>query len=309
MGYILPQTGYNVDMEIIKVSPRGYCKGVVRAIQIAKDTAKAYPETPIYILGMLVHNTYVKAGLEHLGIITLEGKDREALLDQVDEGIVIFTAHGISDHIRQKAIRKGLHVIDATCPDVKRTQDLVNQHLAKGFEIFYIGKAQHPEAMAVVDGNPNVHLITKQSDVKQLGMYDQIFVTNQTTMSIFEVADIFGAIQEKYPHAIFAEEICNATRIRQEAIAALQDVDTLLIVGDASSNNSKRLADIGKQNNIAHVYLVNDVLDVQKLDLTNSQRIAISSGASTPTYLTNQVIAYLENPNLKVTTIDIDKII
>lgn len=296
-------------MEIIKVSPRGYCKGVVRAIQIAKDTAKAYPDTPIYILGMLVHNTYVKDALKNLGIVTLEGDNREELLNQIDTGIVIFTAHGISDTIRNKAIEKGLHVIDATCPDVKRTQDLVDKHVADGYEVLYIGKANHPEAMAVVDGNPKIHLITSIDDIKQVHITSKVFVTNQTTMSIFEVADIFKQIKCKYPQAIFSEEICNATRVRQEAIANLKGVDTLLIVGDRSSNNSKRLADIGKQNHIDRVYLVNDVLDVQALDLSSSKVVAVSSGASTPTYLTNQVIQYLENPEIKVDAIDISCIL
>ena len=126
-------------MEVIKVTPRGYCKGVVRAISIAKQCAQQYPDLNITVLGMLVHNEYVKKALERLNIRTIENshKTREQLLDEINDGVVIFTAHGISDQVKQKAVDKGLVCVDASCPDVVKTQELVRSCLNGNGVVFY----------------------------------------------------------------------------------------------------------------------------------------------------------------------------
>lgn len=298
-------------MKIEKVTPRGYCKGVIRAIQIAKDSVKQFPNTQIYILGMLVHNHYVIEALRAYGIISLDDHhlSREELLDTIETGVVIFSAHGVSEAVKQKAKQKGLICIDASCPDVLKTQALVQQYNRDDYHVFYIGKKGHPEAEAICDRNPNVTLIQNSMDIPTLPITQKIFVTNQTTMSFYDVEQIFNDIKNIYPQAIFTEEICLATRVRQEAIAKLQNVDCLLIVGDKNSNNSNRLAQIGKSHNISKVYLIDDVNDLQTMDFTNIQHIAISSGASTPTYLTNQVIAYLAENQSGKQNIDISKIL
>ena len=132
-------------MEIVKVIPRGYCQGVVRAIQIARKTAETYPDQKISMLGMIVHNRYVVEACEKLGIRCLEspGLTRLELLDQIDEGIVIFTAHGVSDAVFEKARAKGLTIVDATCPDVEKTHRLIREHTSSG-DVLYIGKLNHP---------------------------------------------------------------------------------------------------------------------------------------------------------------------
>ena len=134
-------------MEIIKVVPRGYCQGVVRAIQTAEKTARENSGQPIHMLGMIVHNRFVVEACEKLGIHCLEarGKTRLELLDEIDHGTVIFTAHGVSDAVYEKAAAKGLHIVDATCPDVRKTHDLIRDHVAHG-DVLYIGKKNHPEA-------------------------------------------------------------------------------------------------------------------------------------------------------------------
>lgn len=285
-------------MKVIKVRPRGYCKGVIRAISIARQCALDHPGRPITVLGMLVHNAYVKKALEEKGITTVEDstKSRLELLDEISEGIVIFTAHGISDAVKRKAQEKGLICVDASCPDVVKTQNLVRSHIEQGEAILYIGKRHHPEAEAVCALGEQVHLITCPQDIPA-GLTQQIFVTNQTTMSIFDVERIFEQIRLTYPDARFSEEICNATRIRQQAIADLKDrqVDVLYVVGDRHSNNSKRLAQIGKEQGIPHVYLIDDVYGIEAMQLEDCRCVAVSSGASTPTYLTNQVIDTLEH--------------
>lgn len=284
-------------MEIIKVSPRGYCKGVVRAINVAKQCAQDYPNQKITVLGMLVHNRYVMEALHQLNIHMIDDKTktRLELLEEVQEGVVIFTAHGIAPEVIEKAKAMGLIGIDASCPDVVTTQNIVTQHLQDGDVILYVGKKHHPEAEAVCSLSNKIHLIESIEDIPTLSN-PSIFVTNQTTMSIFDIEPIFKEIQRRYPNAVISEEICNATRIRQVAVANLQgqDVDVLYVVGDASSNNSNRLAQIAKEHGIPNVYLIDDVQDIQPEQLQQVHKVAVTAGASTPTYLTNQVIAYLE---------------
>ncbi len=303
-------------MEIVKVVPRGYCKGVIRAIQIAKKARLDYPNEEIYILGMLVHNQYVINALELLNIKSVENSklDRLSLLQEVpDHCVLIFTAHGISDQVKVAAEKKGCKCIDASCQDVLKTQDIVKEKIKEGYQILYIGKKNHPEAEAVLAISPKIHLITKEEDIKQLNYLDKVFVTNQTTMSIFDVSKLFDTIKTIFPHALICDEICNATRIRQQAISDLKDqnIDVLYVVGDKKSNNSNRLAQIAKEINIEKVYLIDDVNDVNIDDLKGCTKIAVTSGASTPTYLTNQVISYLEHldENTTIPTIEIEKIL
>lgn len=281
-------------MEIIKVMPRGYCKGVVRAIRIAKECSIRYPDQKITILGMLVHNHYVMEALKvyHIDMIDDPDKTREQLLDEITEGVVIFTAHGIAPRVIEKAKQKGLICVDASCPDVLKTQALVTAKLQAGYEIIYIGKAHHPEAEAICALSPNIHFMEPQDAIPSLSQ-DKLFITNQTTMSIFDLKVVFERLKKQYPHAEFSEEICNATRIRQEAIAKLEHIDVLYIVGDRFSNNSNRLARIGKEHGIKNVYLIDTAADIEAKQLQHAKRVAVSAGASTPTYLTEQVIAYL----------------
>lgn len=284
-------------MEVIKVAPRGYCKGVVRAINMAKQCAIEYPNQPITILGMLVHNRYVMEALQeyHIQMIDDKTKTREELLDAIHEGVVIFTAHGISPAAVKKAKNKGLICVDASCPDVLKTQEIVKKQLMQGYEVIYIGKAHHPEAEAVCAISDHIHFIEPNTPLPVLD-HTHIFVTNQTTMSMFDLQKVFALIKQTYPNAVFSEEICNATRIRQEAVANLQGqgIDALYVVGDASSNNSNRLAQIAKEHGIKNVYLIDDVKGIKEEQLAGLKKVAVTAGASTPTYLTNQVIQYLE---------------
>ncbi len=300
-------------MEIIKVTPRGYCKGVVRAISMAKEAVQKYPDTPIYVLGMLVHNRYIVDALEHMGIHTLESdtKSKIQLLDDIEEGVVIFTAHGIDPKCIEKAKAKGLIVIDASCPDVLKTQELVKERLKQGYEILYIGKAGHPEATAVCSLSDHIHLLTSLADLKSVKPADKVFVTNQTTMSFQDIEQFFRQIHKRIPQAEFSQEICNATRIRQEAVAALKNIDLLYVVGDKASNNSNRLAEIAQANDeIRQVCLIENALDIGLDQLADVKRVAVTSGASTPTYLTAQIITFLEQQEKHIyPTIDINKML
>ena len=280
-------------MEIISVVPRGYCQGVVRAIQIAKETAETYKGMPITMLGMIVHNSYVVEACRKAGISFIENsnKTRLELLDEIDEGVVIFTAHGVSDAVRKKAEEKGLLVVDATCRDVARTHTLIKNHNG---DVIYIGKKNHPEAEAAAGLSDHVHLVTCIEDVDALGELHNVLITNQTTLSILDTKKIIEACLTKYPGAVASEEICNATRIRQEAVMKIKDADLLIVVGDPRSNNSRQLADTGKKAGIPQCLLISSVEDLSVAMIRNHERIAVTSGSSTPNALTKQVIDVLQ---------------
>lgn len=290
-------------MEVIKIAPRGYCYGVVDAMVIARNAAldKTLPR-PIYILGMIVHNKHVTDAFEEEGIITLDGPSRLDILNKIDSGTVIFTAHGVSPEVKELARKKGLTTIDATCPDVTKTHDLIKEKKEQGYHVIYIGKKGHPEPEGAVGIAPDiVHLIEKETDLEHLQIpTDKILVTNQTTMSQWDVLHIMDKIKEKYPTAEFHKEICMATQVRQEAVAKQAvNADLTIVVGDPKSNNSNRLAQVSEEIASTKAYRVSDVSEIQLEWLKGVNTVAVTAGASTPTPITKEVIAFLEqyDPN------------
>lgn len=285
-------------MEIRKVVPSGYCKGVVNAIKLAKDTRANNPNEKIYVLGMLVHNAFVSKELEELGIITLDDskKTKAELLNEINDGIVIFTAHGISDQIKQIAIDKGLKYVDASCVDVLKTQNIIKDYISNGYDIIYFGKHNHPEADAVISISDRIHLVSNTDELNNLKLdNDKIFLTNQTTMSIYELTDLINQAKHLYPSIIVQEEICNATSSRQLAISNLKDCDLLYVVGDTKSNNTNKLVDIAKKQGIKKVLLIQNFKDIVDEDLKDVNNIYVSAGASTPPSLIDEVIQYLRS--------------
>ncbi len=286
-------------MEVIKITPRGYCYGVVDAIQLSKKVAKdpAYPR-PVYILGLIVHNRHVVQNLsEEYGIVTLDGADRLSLLDQIDHGTVIFTAHGVSPAVKEAALAKGLVCVDATCPDVTVTHDLIKKFAANGFQIIYIGKRGHPEPEGAMGEAPGkVHLVETREDVDALDLPSgPIAVTTQTTLSQWDTEELIKHIKKRYPKAIVHNDICFATQSRQEAAATQSaDADVVLVVGDTRSNNSNRLVQVVQEMANRPAYLIDSVADIQLEWLKGAKKVGVTAGSSTPTHLTREVIRYLE---------------
>lgn len=290
-------------MKVIKIAPRGYCYGVVDAMIIARNAAldKSLPR-PIYILGMIVHNKHVTDAFEEEGIITLDGNNRKEILEKVEKGTVIFTAHGVSPEVREIAKAKGLVTIDATCPDVNKTHTLIREKEKEGYSVIYIGKKGHPEPEGAVGVAPHiVYLVENKQDVEKLEIKgEKIIVTNQTTMSQWDVSEIMDKIREKYPYAEFHKEICLATQVRQEAVAEQAgNADVLIVVGDPKSNNSNRLAQVSKEIAHTEAYRIADVSELNLDWFKDAKTVAVTAGASTPTPITKEVIAFLEqfNPN------------
>jgi 4-hydroxy-3-methylbut-2-enyl diphosphate reductase len=286
-------------MKVQKISPRGYCYGVVDAMVIARNAAldKTLPR-PIYILGMIVHNKHVTDAFEEDGIITLDGKNRLEILEKVETGTVIFTAHGVSPEVRELARRKGLVSIDATCPDVTVTHDLIAEKTAEGYDIIYIGKKYHPEPEGAIGVAPHaVHLIESLDDVDGLELNNEkLLVTNQTTMSQWDVAHIMDALKAKFPHIEVHKEICLATQVRQEAVAEQAgEADLLIVVGDPKSNNSNRLTQVSVEIAGTPSYRVSDVSEIDINWLQGVETVAVTAGASTPTLVVREVIGFLES--------------
>lgn len=285
-------------MKVMKITPRGYCYGVVDAMIIARNAAldKTLPR-PIYILGMIVHNKHVTDAFEEDGIITLDGKNRLDILKKAEKGTVIYTAHGVSPAVRELAKERGLVAIDATCPDVTVTHDLIGEKTAEGYEIIYIGKRYHPEPEGAIGVAPDkVHLIETMEDVENLQVNsDKLLVTNQTTMSQWDVQHLMEALQEKYPHIEQHKEICLATQVRQEAVAEQAgDTDLLIVVGDPASNNSNRLTQVSVEIANTPSYRVADVSEIDIDWLKGVETVGVTAGASTPTIVVREVIQFLE---------------
>ncbi|MEC0175182.1 4-hydroxy-3-methylbut-2-enyl diphosphate reductase [Paenibacillus favisporus] len=285
-------------MEVIKISPRGYCYGVVDAMVLARQAAQNLDlPRPIYILGMIVHNSHVTNSFEDEGIITLDGPNRMEILNQVDSGTVIFTAHGVSPEVRKLARDKGLTTVDATCPDVTKTHDLIREKVAEGYEVIYIGKKGHPEPEGAIGIAPDhVHLIEKEDEIANLRIFaSRIIITNQTTMSQWDIKAIMKKLLEQYPSAEVHNEICLATQVRQEAVAEQAgQADLVIVVGDPRSNNSNRLAQVSEEIANVKAYRIADITELKREWLEGISKVAVTSGASTPTPITKEVVAYLE---------------
>lgn len=285
-------------MEVKKITPRGYCYGVVDAMVMARHAAQN-PDLPrpIYILGMLVHNQHVVDAFADEGIITLDGKDRLSLLEDITTGTVIFTAHGVSSEVKNRAIQKGLTVLDATCPDVTKTHDLIRDKVNQGYGIIYIGKRNHPEPEGAIGVAPNhVHLVECEEDILQLNLKEEkVLATNQTTMSQWDTIALMNLIKDKYPTVEIHNEICLATQERQEAVVAqAEGVDLVIVVGDPRSNNSKRLAQVSKDVAGVDAYRIAHLGELDINILRGKKTVGVTAGASTPSPLTREVIQFLE---------------
>jgi 4-hydroxy-3-methylbut-2-en-1-yl diphosphate reductase len=289
-------------MKVIPITPRGYCQGVVNALNLVKQAIKNYQNEPIYLLGMIVHNQWINEALNQAGVTTLDDtKTKDQWIETLDHGVLIISAHGVNPSLIEKAKTKGLIVIDATCQYVNIAQQLVLNHLAQGYDIIYIGQQHHPEAQGIIDMNPTkIHLITKLTDLNNLHITNpKILVTTQTTMNYHQVNHLFEAIKTQYPTVEIVDEICDATRLRQHAIeAAPKEIELLYVVGDQYSNNAKKLVEIAHHQGINQVYLIRSIRDITPDQLTNINCVGVTSAASTPTFLTQQVINYLNQyPN------------
>ena len=289
-------------MKVIKIIPRGYCHGVVKALNKVVETINNKEiKKPIYILGDIVHNKNITNAFNELGVITLNKKTRKEMLEEIDSGTVIITAHGIDYHLIEYAKNKGLCVVDATCSDVYKTHEIVFNKIKNNYQVIYIGKKNHPEPEGVIGIDPNnIFLVENKNDIDNLKLTsNKLCIINQTTMSKWDVLELMEYAKKKYENLEIINEICSATSERQEAVYHFSnDVELVYVVGDNSSNNSKKLVEVARKKTKA--ILINDVFDIDINYLIDNKinTIGVTSGASTPSIITKQVIDYLEQLNL-----------
>ena len=283
-------------MDVLRITPRGYCHGVVDAIRLANEAGTSH-EGPVYMLGYLVHNAHVIDELARNGVQLVDFDDRMAGLEQIEHGTVILTAHGVSPAVKQRAIDRGLTVIDATCSDVYITHDLIIDLVSRGYEIIYVGKPGHPEPDGAMGEAPGrVHLVSTPEDVAKLDLQnDRLAVTTQTTLSVWDTQDVINAVVAKYPHAEVHNDICLATQNRQEAaVQAAEVCDLVIVVGSERSSNSLRLVEVVRDVKQTPAYLVDSADDVDVSWFKPGMRVGVTAGASTPARVTRNVIELIE---------------
>lgn len=280
-------------MKIFEIKPQGFCFGVVNAINLLnKALSNPNLKKPIYMLGDLVHNSHVINSFKEKGVIILHGDTRENLLKEIKEGTVILTAHGVSDRVYEILKEKNLDYIDTTCPNVLKTAKLIKEKINEGYHILYLGVKNHPETEGIISNKKNISLITLEDNLDNLNLnYQKIFFTNQTTLSTFDVIKVYQKLKNKFPHIIYSEEVCSATKLRQKAvIEAGMLYDLIIIVGDKMSNNTKELKNVCLNNTKARCELIDNYKDLDKIDFSNIKSIGVTSGASTPKHLVDEVI-------------------
>jgi 4-hydroxy-3-methylbut-2-enyl diphosphate reductase len=279
--------------EIVLAQPRGFCAGVDRAIDIVERALELHG-APIYVRHEIVHNRYVVEDLRAKGAVFID-----ELEDVPVDGIVVFSAHGVSKAVRQDAVDRGLQVFDATCPLVTKVHIEVERMRAAGREIIMIGHKGHPEVEGTLGQSAGgMYLVETVQDVLALQVTDptQLAFVTQTTLSVDDAAAVATALRTKYPEIIEPKksDICYATQNRQDAVKMLApEADLVLVVGSANSSNSNRLREVAERKGIPS-YLIDGADSIDPAWLVGRSRIGISAGASAPELLVQQVIERLK---------------
>lgn len=279
-------------MKVILAQPRGYCAGVVRAIEIVERALEKYG-SPVYVRHEIVHNRHVVDSLRNKGARFVED------LSEVPTGAVtIFSAHGVASSVELDAERRGLSVLDATCPLVSKVHVQGQRYLDQGRTVILIGHAGHPEVEGTMGrlAGP-VHLVQHVRDVPALDIPEDTPVAyiTQTTLSVDDARAVIGALGERFPNLVGPDtrEICYATQNRQTAVRELAPlVDLLIVVGARNSSNSNRLREIGQEVGVPS-YLVADGSEVRSEWLAGKQVVGLTAGASAPEILVEDVLAAL----------------
>ena len=284
-------------MNIYLANPRGFCAGVDRAIEIVERALEIF-SAPIYVRHEVVHNRYVVNDLVKKGAIFVEE------LDEIPDGAtVIFSAHGVSQQVRNEAQQRDLRIFDATCPLVTKVHLEVARHEQKSEDVILIGHAGHPEVEGTLgqyndNPNSNIYLVETIEDVNTLQVKNPqaLAYVTQTTLSVDDTRNIIDALRSKFPNikGPRKDDICYATQNRQDAVRELADkVDVFLVIGSANSSNSNRLRELAEKQNV-DAYLIDGAEDINKAWFDKAQSIGVTAGASAPEVLVQQVISTLQ---------------
>ena len=282
-------------MNVTLLKPYGFCKGVYNVINYINEIVAKHPNENIYCIGQLVHNEIVMKKLLSLNIKVLTG-DKSKLIDSINKGVVIFSAHGTDEKIVQKAKEKGLIVYDAACPFVKQELNLIKNKVLGDNDVIYIGVKNHDESNAALAISNKIHFVGTIDDVNNLEITNKnIVVINQTTLSILDLKEIHNKIKEKFPSATFIDEICNSTRLRQEFFYKNKDkFDGVIIVGDKNSNNTNALKNVAEKLNY-NVIMIDNYENIDLKWLGRKNNILLASGTSTPNEVVQDICEKIKN--------------
>jgi len=284
-------------MKILLANPRGFCAGVDRAIDIVNRALDLFG-APIYVRHEVVHNRYVVDKLRQRGAVFVDE------LEQIPDGqTVIFSAHGVSRAVRERAAARGLKVFDATCPLVTKVHMEVARHSKKGDDLILIGHAGHPEVEGTLgqwdkaNSRGQIYLVESHEDAEQLQVQqpDKLAFVTQTTLSLDDTAEIIDTLKQRFPaiQGPSRDDICYATQNRQLAVREIAEKsDLVLVVGSINSSNSNRLRELAERQGVT-AKLIDGVQDIRPEWLQGAQTIGVTAGASAPEKLVQEVIGFL----------------
>ena len=278
-------------MEVVLSAPRGFCAGVVRAVDIVELCLERFGP-PIYVRREIVHNPHVVSDLQSKGAVFVEE------LDEVPEGHhVVFSAHGVSPVVWKQSQERRLSVVDATCPLVTKVHLEALKYAKEGYSILLIGHTGHDEVIGTMGEAPDacilVEDITRASTI-EVQNPDRVVALTQTTLSMDDTSEIIRVLKNRFPKLISRNDICYATSNRQEAVKNItKEVDVVMVIGAQNSSNCNRLREVAEAEGVP-AYLINSPLDIQDNWLDGVERVGITSGASTPERLVKDVIAKLD---------------
>ena len=283
-----------LDQRVLLASPRGFCAGVDRAIEIVELALETYGP-PVYVRHEIVHNRHVVERLRELGAIFTED------LDEVPAGsLVIFSAHGISPAVREQARARDLRSIDATCPLVTKVHVEALRYARAGYQIVLVGHRGHVEVEGTLGHAPDrMHLVETLEDATMLELpdTDKLALLTQTTLSIDDTRAIVAALQRRFPQIQLPskDDVCYATQNRQNAVKTIAaSCELVLVVGAATSSNSNRLVEVARAHG-ARAHLVEDAAAIEPAWLESTRSVGVTAGASTPEFLVEEVVRKLRS--------------
>jgi 4-hydroxy-3-methylbut-2-en-1-yl diphosphate reductase len=289
--------------KVILAQPRGFCAGVEMAVETVERALKKYGP-PLYIFHEIVHNRYVVNGLIGRGVTFVQS------IDEVPRGArLVFSAHGVSPAVWEEAKKRQLQVvIDATCPLVEKVHREVRKFAAQGYQIILVGHEGHDEILGTSGEAPErIKVVGNSEEAARVSVPDseKVAVLTQTTLSVDDTREIIEVLRKRFPKMVTPskDDICYATQNRQDAAKELaREVDLLLVVGSANSENSNQLCRVARSKGIP-AYLINDFHDIKPSWLEGIERVGVTSGASAPERLVEEVADYLRQSGAEVTNI------
>ncbi len=300
---------YFIDTQLILATPRGFCAGVERAVDIVNKAVDVFG-APIYVKHEVVHNKFVIEDLEKKGVIFIEDVN-----DVPEDSIIIYSAHGVSLKVKEEANKKNLKIFDATCPLVTKVHIEVHKYSKDGVDVILIGHKGHPEIEGTMgqynSSFGNIHLIECKEDIDDLKIKnDKVAYVTQTTLSTDDTKHIIDCLYNRFPDILSPtkSDICYATQNRQDAVKSILNYcDYLLVIGSVNSSNSRRLSELAIKNNIPS-RLIDSSDDIDLEELKDKRVIGITAGASAPEILLDQVTKYLMERGARLSDVKEDSI-